>query len=394
MHYKHWTAQVIRSAGLPSPEHCLVSNEDEARDAADKLGWPLVVKPTNRDRGEGVTVGIKDTDGLVEGFGKASALSKDVLVEREVPGICYRLLIANGEYLYALRRGPRSVVGDGQLSIAELIQQGQKNAMKKPTWTRGRMVHLDSLALDALSLQGLTAETIPESGQLVAIRRFESTEWGGNIEDATDLVHPDNIDIALRAARLFGLSTAGIDIITTDISIPWHESRAIINEVNFCPYFGGNTIAKAKLPMFIRRFMEGDGRIPVEVYLGGYPAMEEARSRQQQLVESGVGCYLSSHEITLTKQLALLNSQQKGLFDRVFALLMNRDVEFLIMVVQTDELLHSGLPVDRVHQIHVCPGRLASWGTPAQPVNAESQRELVDMLRAHEMQHTDAPLPD
>src|SRR5262249_13728182 len=54
--HKTLCAELLRMAGLPAPEHVVAVDEGEALQAAAKLGWPVVVKPTDRDRGEGVTV--------------------------------------------------------------------------------------------------------------------------------------------------------------------------------------------------------------------------------------------------------------------------------------------------------------------------------------------------
>ncbi|MBL1264245.1 hypothetical protein [Candidatus Methylomicrobium oryzae] len=381
---KHWTAQILRSAGLPAPLHTTVSNASAALQAAEKLGWPIVVKPVDRDRSEGVTVGINDAQKLSEAFKFAAGLTTTVLIEREVPGICYRLLVANGELLYALSRKPKSVTGDGTHTIAELVQLAFDEARKKPSWSRSKPIRLDDLAFESIAEQGLTAESIPEAGVKVALRRIESSEWGGNIEDATGDVHPDNAELAVRAARLFGLTNAGIDIISVDIARPWHENGAVINEVNYAPYFGGNPTAKAKLPVYFQGLIQGEGRIPIEVFLGGEEAMKAGKFRHAELLANGVGCFLTSHGETLTNRGNAMPFPEPGLFDRTFALLMNREVEALILVVQTDELLQTGLPVDRLDKIHLTPGVLFS-ARDGQPLSSpRTRQQLLELLRLYE----------
>lgn len=383
---KHWTARLIRTAGLPAPEHHLVRTLAEAEHAANEMGWPLVVKPADRDRSEGVTIGIKTLEKLREGFSAASALSRNILVEREVPGICYRLLIANGRLLYALSRKPKAITGDGRHTLTELLQLEEAEAMSKPPWRRGKVIKMDALTLAALGAQGLGPDSVPAAGQQVALRDIESSEWGGDIGDATTQVHPDNIDIAVRAARLFGLRNAGIDIISADIGRPWHENGAIINEVNYAPYFGGNPIAKAKLPDFFSEFMAGDGRIPVITYVGGETAWRQGASRQRALRESGVNCYLTSHAITLNGRQEPMPLPQPGLFQRALALLMNRDVEALILVIQSDELLYTGLPVDRIDEIHPCSGDIAAGNADTKVSGTAWTTAMLDLLRRYQDQ--------
>lgn len=381
---KDMTAHIIRSAGLPASEHIMVSSMGEALQAADKLGWPLVVKPNDRERGEGVTVGINDSQKFVAGLKTAFARSQSILVEREVAGICYRLLVANGQLLYALCRRPKSVIGDGKNTIAELVDKSQVDANKKPPWLRAKSVPLDTLAIECITEQGFASFDVPKIGELVGLRKIESSEWGGNVEDATGLVHPENVDIAVRVARLFGLLNAGIDIISTDIARPWHENGAIINEVNYAPYFGGNQIAKAKIPTFFQGFISGNGRIPVEVYLGGDEAMQEGKARQRELLEAGIQCYLTSHLETKIDTKRTMAFPERGLFNRTIALLMNRDVEALILVIQTDEFLHTGLPIDIVSKINFTEDDLLSCESGNQLSLKSVKVDLLKLLSKYE----------
>lgn len=380
---KHWTALLLRSAGLPAPVHALVSTEAEAIRAAQQLGWPLVVKPADRERSEGVTISIRDENRLLQGYKQAAELSKLILVEREVPGVCYRLMVANGDFLYAVRRRPKAVFGDGQATVGQLIDRARAENEKLPPWRRAKSITHDELCAEALAAQCRKVDDVPRRGERVALRLIESTEWGGDVEDATAEVHPDNMDIAVRSARLLGLSNAGIDMITLDISKPWHENGAIINEVNSAPHFGGTTTAKEKMPLFLKGLLAGDGRVPVEAYIGGSEATEAARARQIEMLADGVRCYLTSHEETIDRNGSSMAIAGNGLFDRAMALLMNRDVGALVMVVQTDELLKTGMPVDRIAKVNVCSGSIVAQGLNGEVVNRKSMLSLVNLCQAH-----------
>ena len=245
---------------------------------------------------------------------------------------------------------------------------------------------MDALTLAALGAQGRGPDSVPAAGQQVSLRDIESSEWGGDIGDATAQAHPDNIDIAIRAAGLFGLRNAGIDIISADIGRPWHESGAIINEVNYAPYFGGNPIAKAKLPDFFGEFMAGDGRIPIIAYVGDEAAWQQGASRQRALRESGVNCYLTSHAQTLNGRQEPMPLPQPGLFQRTLGLLMNRDVEALILVIQSDDLLYTGLPVDRIDEIHPCGGDIAAGNVDTKVSGTALTTAMLDLLWLYQYQ--------
>ncbi|GEM_PF-390434 len=357
---KVWSADLIRQAGLPAPQHILVVSEQEARQAADQLGWPVVVKPSDRDRGEGVTVDIRDDAQLLAALkaAKGASRTRKVIVERAVSGVCHRLFVAKGQLLYAVKRLPKSIHGDGERSVATLIQAANQHESARPPWLRSERYPDDSLAVEAMAAAGFTLDSVPAAGERVPLRNIESTAWGGFDEDMTDRIHPDNLDIAIRAAVLFDLEVAGIDIITPDISRPWHENGAIINEVNFAPLLGGGEISRSHIAEFLARLVAGDGRIPVEAFLGGDAAFSAAIGRRKELVADNLACYLTTDATTLTPAGAEMPLPFKSLYQRSRALLMNRRVEAIILVVQTDETLRAGLPMDRIDRLTVAGNSL------------------------------------
>src|SRR5690606_24429942 len=110
-----------------------------------------------------------------------------------------------------------------------------------------------------LARAGLTLDSVPAAGAWAWLRRIESTEWGGVDEDFSTTLHPDNAAIAIRAAELFGLDIAGVDIISTDITRPWHENGAIINEVNSSPLLGASLSSLNSMPAVLARLVPCNG---------------------------------------------------------------------------------------------------------------------------------------
>ena len=350
---KIWSAGLIRMAGLPAPEHDVVTSVNDAIQSARRIGWPVVVKPSDRERGEGITVGIRDDEQLTLAFDEASKLSKSkqIIIEREVCGVCHRLFIFAGQLLYAVKRLPKSVRGNGQQTVGELIAEANRLEADSPPWLKSEPFPVDDLAVKAMNAAGFSLQSIPENGVWVPLRMIESTESGGHDEDFTELVHPDNLDIALRAAKLFGLEVVGVDIISPDIQLPWHQNGAIINEVNFAPLFGGAEISRSYIPTFFRRLLVADGRIPVEVFVGSSKAISVAKQRQQEQLASGTQCFLTSHQLTLDPSGHEMTFPFQALSKRCQALLLDRRVEAIILVIQTDELLHVAMPVDRINKL-------------------------------------------
>jgi len=354
------TCALLAQAGLPVPVHRLVRSEEEAVQAAEALGWALVVKPANRDRGEGVTIGIDSIEKLRAAYKSARKLSPQVLVEQQVSGVCHRIFIARGRVLYAVRRDPRSVFGDGVQTVASLIEAANLANLARPPWDRSETWPADELAVQTLAAQGLAMDSVPAIGRKVALRPIESTRWGGDDEDTSTTIHPENARLAEAAARLLGLENAGIDLMTVDITQPWHQNDAVINEVNFAPTLGAAEISRRHVPEFIRRHLGGDcdgdgggdGRIPIHVVIGaGAAAEDKVRSIQQTLTHRGLRCWVTGARATFDPSGAPHALSVDGLFAGVRALLLNATVDALVMVVEDTALLSSGLPIDRIDEV-------------------------------------------
>lgn len=363
-------ANLARDAGLPAPTHMTATVEEAALAIAHRLGWPVVVKPLDRDRGEGVTVGILSDQQLVEAFRKAVTLSPSVLVERQVPGVCHRVLVAQGKVCIVAKRLPKSVKGDGRQTVRALVDQANAEEQAKPPWSRLKPFPLDEMALACLSAAGFTPDSVPPEGAMAPLRPIQTSEWGGVVENLTDNIHPDNAAIAIKAARIFGLAVAGIDIISTDITRPWHENGAIINEVNFSPLLSGRQTGKV-IASLLDEWLPGGGHIPVEAVIGGVSAMAEGLRIRADYAARGVRCWLTNHLETVSDSGESGAVAASGLYGRCMALLMDPDVEALVMVIQTDELLGTGLPLSRIDHIHGLP----ETATP--PSGPSAQRQVV-----------------
>jgi cyanophycin synthetase len=349
--HKYIAAQWLRRVGLPAPEHHLMNSKAHAVQAAHLLGWPVVIKPADCERGEGVSIDVNSDLKVHKAFENARLLSAQVLVERQVPGSCHRVLVVRGEVMYVVKRLPIAVQGDGYHTVAELMATKMDSWRKQPPWRRPPPLIVDELAKQCLYNVGLAFDSIPQKGQWAPLRRIESTADGGLDEDMIAVLHPDNKALAIRAAALFGMDVAGVDIISTDISVPWHMNGAIINEINAAPSMGAGPSSKAAMPAVIECLIRGNGRIRIEAFIGGDAAFSRAQQRQKKLVAEGVACYLISHQLTQDETGNNQPMACEGLFLRCRALLMDKSVGAIILVIQNDELIQTGLPVDVLDRI-------------------------------------------
>jgi len=383
---KALTANIMKQAGLPTSHHRLVSSINQAQDAANQIGYPVVVKPADRDRGEGVTINVKNFELLKQAFDYASTFSKNILVERQVAGTPYRILVADNSHLYTVMRLPKSVMGDGQHTIKELCTLEAAEQSQKAVHLRKKPTLLDKLAEDALKAQGLDLNSIPQPGELVFLRPTESTEWGGTPQPVTELIHPDNIRIALMASQLLNLNVAGVDLISEDISKPWHENGAVINEVNFAPFLGDHHDYQRKgVEALVQSLFKDGGRIPIEIFIGDGEALKKARKRQRVLVTQSQKCFLTTHEQTFSPEgevrLAMTHSDR--LYSRCRMLLMHKDVECLLIVIQTDEFVTTGLPMDSINTLTLVNEKLLAKGSLNQAANTNSASMIIELLKPY-----------
>ena len=376
------TTQLLRSAGLPSSRHQSISNPNDAHKVALQFGWPVVVKPSDRDGGVGITVNVDDLSKLETAYALARKLShsKQVIIEQQVPGVCHRLFIANDTLLYGVKRLPMSVTGDGKLSVSELVNREVEIQKRIPPWKRSKIIPLDPPALAAISAAGFSASSVPDESAQVPLRNIESTEWGGIDEDVTGHIHPENLQIAFSASKLFRLNVAGIDIISEDITKPWYENKAIINEVNFAPLLGGGEISRQHIPAFLDQYLHGNGRIPINVFVGGESAWHAASKKQHELVALGVNAHISNGVKTLDASGKPLHIPLTGLFESTRALVLQSDLEALVLVIQNDEFMETGLPLEIADSISYVDEHLMSFKSSDEALPPGRVRQVIQLL--------------
>lgn len=378
---KSITNRFLLDAGLPVARSLPVASLDAARHAAGQFGWPVVLKPADRDRGEGVTVDISSEAELAEAWETAAKWSQNIILEERIPGICHRIVIFRDQLVFAYSRHPSALKGDGESTIAELHRKRVAADAVKAKPLRKKLAPLDDLARAQLERQEMSPETVLDRDALAYLRPYQSILWGGLDDPVTEKVHPANVDLARRVAKLYHLEMVGVDFIATDVTRPWYETGATIGEVNYRPQVANNT-AKAMLEIIF----EGDtGEIPVEYFIGDRKAYRAALDRQAELTRDGSAAYLSSHRKCLDPRGEEVRYRNvAGLFDRASLLGTDQEVEALILVVQTDELLYRGLPFPTVTEVTLVNNALSSASkadAPAAPGVADHLYKILSARR-------------
>jgi cyanophycin synthetase len=235
---KELTNRLLHDAGLPVPKSVLVDEEDEAVSAAEDMGYPVVLKPYNLSHGRGVAIDLRDAAAVRDAFRKCAELTDTMLVERFLPGRDHRVLVIQNEVVAVAERVPGHVVGDGTSTIGQLVERTNQDPRRgvghENLLTR---IEIDYQAERLLALAGRTLDSVLAAGEVFYLRSTGNLSTGGTAVDRTDVIHPDNAEIAVRAAAVIGLDIAGIDLMAPDISKPVRETGGGIVEVNAAPGF-------------------------------------------------------------------------------------------------------------------------------------------------------------
>ncbi len=233
---KNLANRLLADLGLPVPKQRVVYDVDEAVAAAERIGYPVVIKPLDGNHGRGVTVNIAGEDGVADAFETAEAEGSAVVVETMLRGDDHRLLVVNGQLAAAARRVPGHVKGDGRHTIAELVdivnQDPRRGVGHENVLTR---IELDNQAKGLLEERGYTADTVPADGEEVYLRKTANISTGGTAVDVTDTIHPDNKLMAERAIQAIGLDVGAVDFLTTDITKSYRDTGGGICEINAGP---------------------------------------------------------------------------------------------------------------------------------------------------------------
>ena len=272
---KDLTKRLLHAAGVPVPLGQPVDTVEEAWEVALKVGLPVVVKPQDGNQGKGVTVNITDRAQLEEAY-KNAADYGTVMVERFLPGHDFRLLVVGDQLVAAARREPPQVLGDGQHTVRELVDQVNLDPRRgEGHATSLTKIRLDDIAVARLAMQDLTPDSVPSKGQRVILRNNANLSTGGTATDVTDDVHPEVAARAVAAAQMVGLHICGVDMVAETVLRPLEEQGGGFVEVNAAPglrmhlapsYGKPRNVGQA---MVDRLFAHGDnGRIPVVAVTG------------------------------------------------------------------------------------------------------------------------------
>jgi cyanophycin synthetase len=233
---KELTKRLLDAVGVPVPDGRPVDSADDAWAALCQIGAPVVIKPQDGNQGKGVTANVVTREQVNIAYAAAAEISSEVLVERYIPGYDFRLLVVGNQLVAAARRDPPMVVGNGEHTVRELVDQVNSDPRRSEGHaTSLTKIRFDDIALARLDAQGYNADSVPKKGARVVLRNNANLSTGGTATDVTDDVHPDMAAGAVAAAQMVGLDICGVDVVCNSVLKSLQEQEGGIVEVNAAP---------------------------------------------------------------------------------------------------------------------------------------------------------------
>ena len=243
--FKKITSNLLHTAGVQVPQGFRIKkdySESYLKEVYETLKKPLVVKPSNGYFGDNITVGINKYEDYKKALDLALSYSPQkaiAIVEEMFEGKEYRIIATQEKVLGILHRVPANITGDGKHTVAELIAKKNQEPIRAEDGTKSHLkIKIDKDLKANIAEQNIELETVIEKGKQIFLRKVSNVSKGGEAIDCTDLAHPSVHEIATKAVKAIpGLSFAGLDFITTDISSPQNDNSYVIIEVNDSPGF-------------------------------------------------------------------------------------------------------------------------------------------------------------
>ena len=352
------TAAYLAKCCLPTPHHELVDSEEQAVEAAQRLAYPVVIKPSDRDQGRGVFAGLRSDKSLRTAYREARQYSESILVEKHYQGEDYRFTVMHDRVIKVMHRKPGRVIGNGRSTISELVEKAQTSPEERRAFHRtGKCrLELDDEARGLLEEQQLDRESIPAVDQVVVLRRKSNISTGGTHSNLpVGEVHPDNCALAVRAAESLGLDLAGVDIIMPDAGRSWLETSAVICEINAQPQIGRRDTPDIYLEI-LRQLLPGGGRIPIHLLV-----VDELANKSSFTLYEAIAGDLGCNGVSCRQGVWIDGVQRvwkpQNSYAAAQALLLDKGVHAGLMVMRFDDLSAFGIPVTRLASFRVVSGQ-------------------------------------
>ncbi|SVD73231.1 uncharacterized protein METZ01_LOCUS426085, partial [marine metagenome] len=103
---KEETHKILADLGLPVPRQELVRSPKRAISIAERMGYPVVIKPYNGNHGRGVSLNLRNDAQIEEAMERALQHARTAVIETMIDGFDHRMLVINGELAAVAKRVP------------------------------------------------------------------------------------------------------------------------------------------------------------------------------------------------------------------------------------------------------------------------------------------------
>ena len=353
---KELTNRMLHDVGIPVPRGLVVHSEEEAVRAADRIGYPLVVKPLDGNHGRGVFINLADEAEIREFYPLAARESRagSVVVESYITGKDYRILVVNKQVVAVAERMPAHVVGDGTRTVRGLIEATNADPRRgvghEKILTR---IAVDGQTMEVLERQGIGLDDVPERDRFVQLKLTGNMSTGGTSIDRTDDIHPDNCEIARQAAMVVGLDVAGIDFVAEDIARSVRQAGGAIVEVNAGPGFRMHTHPTEGHPRHVGRAvvdmlfpLGAPSRVPIVAVTGTNGKTTTCRMIAHIMKTSGRVVGLTTTDGVYIDETQIMAGDMSGPTSAQMVL-KNPAVNYAVLETARGGILRSGLGFDR-----------------------------------------------
>ena len=344
------TKLLLEQAEIPVSKGRIIRSHENLKEVIDRLGFPLVTKPVNGNHGRGVTININNFQEALKGFNVAQKISSYVLVEKQITGDDYRLLVINNKLVAASKRTPAHVLGNGKSTIKQLIDEVNEDPRRGYGHEKMlTLITIDKITKEIISSGGYTLKSVLKKGEKFILKDTANLSTGGTAEDVTDIVHPANLFMAERISKIIDLDICGIDVITTDISEPLTETEGVVIEVNAGPGFRMHLAPTKGLPRNVAApvidelFPHGNtGKIPIIAITGTNGKTTTTRLIAHMAKQSGYKVGFTTSDGVYIQNRLLMKGDCTGPGSTEFVL-KDPTINFAVLECARGGILRSGL---------------------------------------------------
>lgn len=237
---KDATSTLLMKNNIPVPNFMIVSiygNSEEIykkmQNNSRPITFPIVLKPINGTFGIDVFTNIDDINTLtstLQYFKNSKKRYKNILLEEQIEGDCYRIFIFNNKVIDIIKREKPFVIGNGISTLGDLIEQ--RNIQQK----KDGFFITKNISTLYLKKQGYIIDDIPKNDEKIFITDIINMHNGARISRIPlEKIPQKNIDLFLKVNKVMDITCSGLDYLSNDITVEYDKNNSRILEVNGTP---------------------------------------------------------------------------------------------------------------------------------------------------------------